>query len=336
MAKVTEEQAQDFVYLRRQGQSYSSIGKKYEIDARTVKARIHKIEEAGRREHWTAVSRLVDAKYLDEHYQLLAHVALGILRTVRSEPLFGPSGQDPEQLLIAFVDYRLTEFAADLLDRRGIDIRPKPQASSPDEIGEPAGMRMARKLGNCLLEHEPVLQTALDEWKNHWARFQHRRSALINEAENLLKQRKLEEEVAKKLGQEVVAGILKSQLAKEQIRSTRIEIREEEAAALLIDSYSGTQEICAGSEQEMRTVLEAYGFVTRQVSLNQRVQPVSDVYESLKQSVNRVEDLIDHMTLKGRPDGRCALCPDQPLIESGSRSSLRSQSDYFAAPNQLL
>ena len=246
-----------------------------------------------------------------------------------------PSGvYNAEHLPIAFVDYRLIEYAADLLDRRGLEIRAKPQASSPDEIAEPAGIRLARKLGNCLLEHEPLLQTALDEWENNWARFQRRRSALINEAENLLKQRELEEEVAKKLGQEVVAGILKSQLAKEQPRSTRIEKREEGTAALLIDSYSGSQEVCAGSEQEVRTVLEGYEFVTRQVSLNQRVQPVSDAYESLKHSITRVEDLIDYMTLRGRPDGRCALCPDQPLIEAGSRHSRAAAPDYFAAPVQ--
>jgi len=171
-----------------------------------VKSHIQKIEEASLKEHWAAVTRQVDAKYLDEHYQLLTHVALGILRAVRSEPLFGPPGQHAERLLIAFIDNRLIEYTAGLLDRRGIDIRPKSQASLPDEIGEPVGMRLARKLGDCLLDHEPVLKASLAEWRNLWARFQHRRSALINEAENLFEQNDLDKDIARALGQDVAEG----------------------------------------------------------------------------------------------------------------------------------
>jgi len=130
------------------------------------------------------------------------------------------------------------------------------------------------------------------------------------------------------------SGVLKSQLLEEPTRSTRIVKREEGAAALLVDSYSGTQEVFSGPVKDTDLILKAYESVSSQVSIEQRVQPVRDAYRSLLESSNKIEDLIDKMVLKGRPGGRCTLCPDQSLVELGGRSSLGSKPDYFGAPVQ--
>jgi len=54
-----------WIQLRRKEESYRSIGRRFDVDPRTVKSWVQKAGEEKEKEHWEAVSRQVDAKYLD-------------------------------------------------------------------------------------------------------------------------------------------------------------------------------------------------------------------------------------------------------------------------------
>ena len=136
MAKIIEEMVADFVRLHQQGHSYRAIGQRYEVDGRTVKARIDKAKKTKEEEYWEAVSRQVEAKYLDEHYRLLVHVALAVLNAVRTQPLIARAQDRAEALLHRVTEGGLGEPALDLLTGRGVGLDTLPTTSVPDEIGD--------------------------------------------------------------------------------------------------------------------------------------------------------------------------------------------------------
>ncbi len=311
VAKITGEMVADFVRLHQQGLSYRAIGQIYKVDGRTVKARIDKAKTAKDEEYWEGVSRQVDAKYLDEHYRLLAHVALALLNAVRTQPLIAPAEDGAEALLHRMTEGGLGEPALDLLKGRGLDLDTLPTTSVGDKIGETPKMRLVQRLLQGLMEHEAALSQAVEQWKESRDRFQRDRVGFGQQSQGLFAGGKtVRDAAAAALGPAVADEVLRSTLLGLETGALEVEKREEEKAAIvLVRGSSGeSEDICSGPEAEMRSAAGAYAHVLSQLRLEGRLGPVVTTYETLMDSVAHIEDLVDTLVLRGHPRGRCALC----------------------------
>ncbi len=145
MTKVTEELVAQFIQLHRRGDSFRAIGAKFEVDPRTVKSRIEKAEKQRDRDHWEAVSRQVDVKYLEEHLGMLVRVSIDVQRAVQSSPL--QPYREPKVLVAALVESGLDQTGG-LLEGRGLELY-SPASISPTDGGH---ILPAERLAGKLLE----------------------------------------------------------------------------------------------------------------------------------------------------------------------------------------
>jgi len=290
--KISDELVAEFVRLRQAGQSYQTIGGTCKVDPRTVKSRVEKVGQEKQREHWEIVSRQVDAKYLDEHYRLLMRIAARLPDAVRTKPMDFNHTLNAESLVDKSIQLGLQQ-AGDLLKERGID----------------AATWMNQRLLEALIEHEPQLKIALDEWKDCWDGFQKVRSELAQQAVNLFKQKKVSPEAAKTLGIAVTKEAIIITLFKEEARSSRVEDIDSERSRLIRSNRQVSGDVYKGPNQEVETAKNAYEFVLPQISLEARMSPVEKAYTRLTVSAQKVEDLVESLVLIGRPQGQCNLCP---------------------------
>ena len=94
---IGEEVAAKALRLHRQGLSYRTIGTALDIDPRTAKKRVQRLTAEEQADHWKGVEQMVDAKYVDEHYQLLLHTSSGVHRALETH--FRNSAASAEVLL---------------------------------------------------------------------------------------------------------------------------------------------------------------------------------------------------------------------------------------------
>ena len=179
MARITEEMTAEFVRLHRLGQSYSSIAQEFRVDPRTVRSRIQRASQGTDRLHWEEVLRQVDARYLVEHYRLLVAVAIRLQQIVRTDPMIAPPGDDPGKLIERLSTIEIGGVDG-LLAERGVDMEREVFTSFRDSIGEPARSRLVQRLFDALQEHEPTLQSAMDEWGSSWKTFQKKECPSVN------------------------------------------------------------------------------------------------------------------------------------------------------------
>ena len=290
--KISDELVVEFIRLRQAGQSYRTIGETYKVDYRTVKAWIERAGQEKQREHWEIVSRQVDAKYLDEHYRLLMRVAARLPDAVRTKPLDFNHTLNAESLVDKSIQLGLQQ-ARNLLEERGID----------------TATRMKQRLLEALMEHEPQLEIALDEWKDCWDKFQKVRSELAQQAVNLFKQKKISPGVANTLGIAVTKEAIIIRLFGEEARSSKVENIDDERSRLIRSNRQVSGDVYKGPKQEVETAKNACEFVLPQISLEARMSPVEKAYTYLTVSAQKVEDLVESLVLIGRPQGQCNLCP---------------------------
>jgi len=306
--KITEDMVAQFVHLHSQGQSYRAIGERFEVDPRTVKSRIGKAAKVREAEHWESVSQNVDAKYLEEHYRLLTHAAMGLVEGVQTAPLFVPPSQDPEVLIRGGIEAAL-ERSANVLAGRGIDLADPPDESQGNRIGSPAEDRIVRKLNDLLGQHEKELTDSADLWVERWAHFQRLRVKLMEEARGLCKLRKVDPTIARVMGVEITKGVLESRCAGKDPWTVLVEDREGGPAALVVDKGAPRIDVCVGLRQEMEPLRRVYERVREELSHPERLRSVLQAYHDVVDRVREVEDIADALVLRGRPQGSCSLCP---------------------------
>ena len=71
MTKVDDEMALQFLRLSELGHTYVAIGKRFDVNHRTVSEWVRRGREFSRTRHWQQIGRDQDARYMDEHHQLL-------------------------------------------------------------------------------------------------------------------------------------------------------------------------------------------------------------------------------------------------------------------------
>ena len=302
--KVTQETVAQWVHLHRQAQSYRNIARRFGVDPRTVKSWIQRAGEEGEREHWEAVARQVDARYLDEHYQMLLRVATAVLDAVESEPIAVHHGLSADSLLNQRIQSALETspvvLAASSVDRASV-------LGQPVLPGEMV-WRLSYRLLDGLVEHEPQLGKAIEKWKEAWSGFQQLRLELAKAAENLFKLQKVAERPAAALKLAVVQEALETRLLGQESCSFHIEERDEGQADLIRGLPGTMKRIHRGSRQEVMAARDAYQEVLKQVSHEARMSPVEDAYRNVRRCTIEMEELVDRLVLIGRPHGQCSLC----------------------------
>jgi len=290
--KIPNELVVEFIRLRQAGQSYRMIGEANKVDPRTVKSWIEKAGRDKEKEHWEMVSRQVDTKYLGEHYRLLIRIATGLLDAVRTNSMDLTQKQDADAVIDNSIQLGLQK-ADNLLKERGIDIT----------------NRLSRLLLEALIEHEPQLKIALDNWKYNWNGFEKMRLELAQQAKRLFEQKKLSHKLAETLGIAVAREGMKTRLLGEEPYSSKVEDISTERARLIRNNQQIWQEIYRGLKHDVDTAKNAYEFVLSQISHEGRMRPVENTYKSLMASARTVEDFVERLVLIGRPQGQCGLCP---------------------------
>ena len=312
--KIDDQLVAQWIHLRRKGDSYRSIGRRFDVDPRTVKSWVQKAGEEKEKEHWEAVSRQVDAKYLDEHYRMLLQIAAAVSGAVHTDPMSVQDELDARVLLNNSVQCA-AEKPLELLAGRGLDMSPAVSEFPSDAgIKDHTAERLGRRLLDALMEHEPQLKMAIEAWENDWSRFQHTRLKFIEAAKNLFKLANIGDKLAERLKMEVVREALKNKLFNEEPWSSRVDVIDDKNAHLTRYSRSSTRTgVYTGSKQEVEAAYNAYDKVLSQLSHEGRLKPVDDSYHSLMDQVREVEDYLDHLILMGKPQGQCTLCLNRSI-----------------------
>ena len=248
MTKVTEELIAQFIQMHRGGDSFRVIGAKFEVDPRTVKSGIEKGGKQRDRDHWEAVSRKVDVRYLEEHLGMLVRVSIDVQRAVQSSPL--QPYKEPMVLVTALVEAGLDQ-AGGLLEGRGLELYSPAPISTTDGGHMLPAERLAGKLLNGLTKHEPALKASLDQWSSHWLKIQEERRDLQDKAKNLFLQKRIAEEIADALGPVAVEQAIASALSLPGQGHLTTEAGDDGSATLM--SREGTNLSKVHVVQEART-----------------------------------------------------------------------------------
>jgi hypothetical protein len=307
---ISPETTTEFVRLHRRGQSYRSIGRTFDVDWRTVKSHLKKVEDEREQAHWEAVARSVDSQFLEEHYAMLRSVAMGVLSAVRTEPLFGQADQTASRLLTSLGEYAVTEFVGATLEARGIDLRVPPSAAAPDHLPGLTPERVTELLMDSLFEHEPVLHSQIDRWCERWERFQSNRRDLTVQAIDLCKQSEVDDVPALRIGSAAAYEVMVLHLQGRRADYPPVRKNDDDTCTLVFRPGTPEDNTIEGSEEKIAEYKTTYEHVCEQMALKARFSPVMEAYRSMAESCGKVRDSVDRIMLRGRPNGRCStLCP---------------------------
>ena len=235
-------------------------------------------------DHWEIVEQRVDTQYLEEHFQLLLYAGAGVLRAVETHPKDAGSTVESETWLTFQVTTALAQ-AGGLLVARGL------ATGSGSESDVEVPPPIVQRLLEGLKEHEPTIAVALDGpggWTKNWMRFQRSRRKLINEARGLFTHQGYDEEIAKSMadsavniiGQRIMGDVLQGKFA------GRPPLPDAEAS-------------------------ENYQIVLEQICHAERLRTLKKSGADVAEAASRVADAVVELQIKGRPGGRCSLCPSR-------------------------
>ena len=270
--------------LRRRGESFRAIGATLGIDPRTAKTLASRVASGDQQAHWEAVEQQLDARFLDEHFQLLLYAGIGVSRAVETHPEDTAPSVDPEVWLAHQVSSALAQ-VGELLLRRGIGI--EPGLDQDFEIP----VDVSQRLVEGLTEHEPALAAALDGpagWIIQWQRFQTSRQQLIEVALGLLGQRGYEGELASGMAESAVQTVLRQE------------------AQWDLDSRILSKPTTPDTQST-----PDYSWVLQQINHRERLRVLLESGKGVEEAASRVGQAVRELQLRGRPYGRCSLCPSR-------------------------
>ena len=303
---------QEFLRLRRQGISFLEIGRIQGVDARTVKSRVDKAAQEGEREHWEAVSGQLDIRYLEEHHRILTRVSIKLLDIVQTEPMFPIYGDKAEKMLDRMI-YALPESCEDMLVSRGAKLEPTTAANTlpiPDSMGRDPKERLGKRLWEALKEHEPELKEGVEEWMNLWNRFQRRRTQLGRETRGLVKEKKTElKELSSGLAQGLADTAILQGVHGFEAKSLHIRETSEAKFKVFMGDMPVGEEFEFAEEESSKILCAWQSLLDDQLGHEERLRPIADAYERLREALSKLEDLVDAIVLRGRPNETCSLCP---------------------------
>lgn len=322
--KVTGELAANWVRRHQRGESFRSIGREHKVDPRTIQIWVQKLTQEKEKEHWEMVSRQVDSKYLDEHHRLLLRVAIALLNATHADPVVNHDS-DAEHLLANSMT-SVSRQTVEILKGRGINLDPEwGDAMGSTRLRDEAVTRLSWKLLDALMQHEPQLEKAVNQWKGCWAGFQQAHLKLAEMVRNLFKQRQMPDNIAENLKWPTVGEALEGELPGGSSCASRLVLLDGERAKIVRYCPDFERPLCQGSREDMKAAKESYDKVLPQARHKERIGPVVNAYNDLQRAVRRVEDLVDRLVLMGKPQGQCTLCPSYsiaPSTRSKSKTAL--------------
>ncbi len=277
---IGEEVAAKALRLHRQGLSYRTIGTALDIDPRTAKNRVQRLTAEEQVDHWKGVEQMVDARYVEEHYQLLVFASSGVLRAVENHPR--NSVASAEALLTYHVSVALIQ-SKDVLLGRGIVLMPGPE----EEVEIPE--KVSQSLLDGLKEHEQPLASALDGpggWVEQWQNYQAARQELIEGAKRLLSQRGCPQNAVARMAEGAVAAL--AQGSRAELLGNRVFHHPP-----MTDELKGVD----------------YRWILEQISL--RLEDLIQADTRIVKAASLLKKEILRLQLRGRPIGECSLCPSR-------------------------
>ncbi len=142
-----------------------------------------------------------------------------------------------------------------------------------------------------LKEHDSGLAEALDGragWTRRWQRFQISRKSVIEHARGLFLQRGYENVHASPMAEATVKALLAG-------------VNEESEAHWIVCNPPLSEEPEADN----------YGWVVEQISIREIRRPLHDSSERVEEAAEQVASAVVGFQLRGKPDGRCFLCPSR-------------------------
>ena len=180
----------------------------------------------------------------------------------------------------------------------------------PDCMGRDPKERLGKRIWCSLTEHEPDLKEGVEAWMKIWTGFQHKRANLGEEASGLLEKKKVD---LQGVSPAVTQGLADAAIMQCVHGFDVASIRLQETSEAKYKVFMG--DVPLGEEFEMDSkgsseVLSAWQcFLGGQLRIEARSRPVVNAYEKLKEAVSKLEDMVDAIVLRGRPNGTCSLCP---------------------------
>ena len=214
----------------------------------------------------------------------MQQAAAGVLRAEQTHPKITAPTLESGRLLAFEVGSALAQGGTAVLIGRGI----ARMYIADEDIDVP--LQVSQSLLRGLKEHEKGLTEALDErggWSKGWRDFQKYRCKLIDQARRLFLQRGYEESASS--------------------------MAETAVNALMQQGGEYTKSAWVVGEPPSPDAPEVadYGWVLEQISLRRFRERLKELSESVDEAANQVANAVVEFQLRGKPEGRCFLCPSR-------------------------
>ena len=309
--KVTEETVATIRQLRERGKKDSEIARELDLDRRTVTSAAQKVGKVVDYLHWEAVSQKVDSELLYQHQKDLTQLAVGVQERTTSDlaglPVSHPSFDSRRSLHLTFE--RLSEEGW---------LGGRTAKSPPDEYQELSRQenlppdrlyRLGDRLMECLDQHEPELTRALEVWRAGYDLCQEARADLLRDAEAALD----EGPAGTAPTREIATAVLREACdhSFHQITTASFTTKEQEGNQIQLFRLIGRSEIPVyrGDSQGVAEASGRYRSVLDAALGSPELRAATDAFRGLETERASIDAVTDGIVIRGRPNGRCELCP---------------------------
>ena len=140
--------------------------------------------------------------------------------------------------------------------------------------------------------------------------------SLGEQGSGLFRRKRLEGELVDTAAHEMAESVMRLTLHGTAIGEFQVEKTGDGKARGYIVNELSRKEVGEGPLKVLKAISEVYDEVLEQLSHAERVRPVEEAYNSVREGLEKVEGLVDTLVLKGRPEGRCRICPGAILQDS--------------------
>jgi len=309
--KVTEETVATIRQLRERGKKDSEIARELDLDRRTVTSAAQKVGKVVDYLHWEAVSQKVDSELLYQHQKDLTQLAVGVQERTTSDltglPLSHPGFDSRRSLHLAFE--RLSEDGW-LGGRTAKSPLDEYQELSRQESLPPDRLyRLGDRLMECLDQHEPELARALEVWRAGYDLCQEARAGLLRDAEAALG----EGPAGIAPPGEIAMAVLREacEHSFHQTAGARFTTQEQEGNQIQLFRLIGRSEapVYRGDSEGVAEASERYRLVLDAALGSPGLRAATDAFRGLETGRASIDAVTDGIVIRGRPNGRCELCP---------------------------
>jgi len=309
--KVTEETVATIRQLRERGKKDSEIARELDLDRRTVTSAAQKVGKVVDYLHWEAVAQKVDSELLYQHQKDLTQLAVGVQERTTSDlaglPVSHPSFDSRRSLHLTFE--RLSEEGW-LGGRTAKSPLDEYQELSRQESLPPDRLyRLGDRLMECLDQHEPELTRVLEVWRTGYDLCQEARADLLRDAETALG----EGPAGSAPTGEIALAVLREtcEHSFHQTAGARFTTQEQEGNQIQLFRLIGRSEVPVyrGDSEGVAEASERYRSVLDAALGSPELRTATDAFRGLETGRASIDAVTDGIVIRGRPNGRCELCP---------------------------